>query len=314
MRCPKCGTYNSPEEQRTYCKKCGTELRVVCPRCSADNPGDAEHCNECGLELHPDRGHERAAGIRVDPNTAIIGGVLKQRPTFSTGMLAVAVGVLIVVWIPVFLSLKKRQQFVGCQSHLRQLAVAMQAYAHDTGGNAPSAYDWSTSLMPYMRDRNVLQCPSRPDKVGYGFNLNLNEVTLSRLNNAGTLIAFFEARGEKTISGTQTLWLTTPAHSKGNNLVFVDGTVRQSLNTPSDNFWSAASATAPPTPTPAPAQDKSSNTSNAPSGHSPATSQNSADTQGTASTSANSPTSDSNPPAPGENPPPPGSNPPPPTP
>ena len=242
MRCPNCGTINPAEEQLTFCKKCGAELRTVCPRCSADNPSDAEHCSECGLELHPDRGHERTAGIRVDEYQDILGNVLKTRPTMSSGVLAAAIGVLVLMWIPVFVTLKNRAKLKGCQSNLKQLVVAMRAYANDNDGHAPTAYDWSDLIMPYLYDRNALNCPARPGKVGYAFNLSLNETPLAHLTNAGTLIAFFESDNEKAMSGTQGLWLTKPAHSKGNNVAFADGTVRQTLNIPADHYWQAKSA------------------------------------------------------------------------
>ena len=250
MRCPGCGTINPPEEQLTYCKKCGTELRVVCPRCSADNPGHAEHCGECGLELHPDRGHERAAGIRVDTDTDIVAGVLKKRPTLSTGMIAAGFGVLLVIWIPIFSALRKKAQLTGCQSNLKKIAMAMQVYARDNGGHAPTGYEWSTQLLPYVKDRNSLMCPSRPGKVGYAFNLNLNEAPVAQINNSGTLIAFFETGSEKAASGTQNLWLARAAHSKGNNVVFVDGTVKQTRNVPPDQFWQAQIGSAPVAPAP----------------------------------------------------------------
>ena len=248
MRCPKCGTNNPPEEQLTYCKKCGTELRTICPRCSADNPGNAEHCNECGLDLHPDLGHERMAGIRKDKDTVIVAGVLKKKPTISAGMLAFAIGALVVVWIPIIMAMKKRSQLNGCQSNLKKLALAMQAYARDNGGHAPTASDWTASLLPYVRDRNVFICPTRPGKVGYSFNLNMNEVPLTELTNAGTLIAFFESDVEENVSGSQTLWLASPVHSRGNNLAFADGTVRQALTTPPDQYWSVKMKSSPSPP------------------------------------------------------------------
>ncbi len=245
MRCPNCGTNNPPEEQLTYCKKCGAELRTICPRCNADNPSDAEHCSDCGLELHPDRGHERIAGIRVEPDTDFIPAVLKKRPTLSTGMLGVALGVLVIVWIPIFLTLKKRAQFTGCQSNLKNLAMAMQAYAQDNEGHAPTADDWPTLLLRYVPDRKALECPSRPGHIGYAFNLGMSEAPLSHLNNSGSLIAFFETGDEKNLSGTQLMWLNPPAHSRGNNVVFADGTVRQALKAPIDQFWQAKVATLP---------------------------------------------------------------------
>ncbi|HEY0073600.1 MAG TPA: zinc ribbon domain-containing protein [Abditibacteriaceae bacterium] len=263
MRCPKCGTNNPPEEQLTYCKKCGTELRTVCPRCSADNPGNAEHCSDCGLDLHPDRGHERAAGIRKDKDTVIVAGVLKKKPTFSAGMLAAAVVALIIVWIPIFMVLKKRSQLQGCQGNLKKLALAMQAYARDNGGHAPTASDWTAALLPYVQDRNTLICPARPGKFGYSFNLGLNEAPLAQITNSGTVIAFFESDAEENSSGTQNLWLASSVHARGNNLAFADGTVRQSLTPPADQYWSVKSKT-PQMPAPTPADASSSSPQGAP--------------------------------------------------
>lgn len=173
-----------------------------------------------------------------------------ERPTLSTGMYAAALGVLLVIWIPIFLALKKKAQFTGCQSNLKKIAMAMQVYARDNGGHAPTAYEWSTQLLPYVKDSNTLVCPSRPGKIGYAFNLGLNEAPMAQINNSGTLIAFFETGSAKVASGTQNLWLAQPAHSKGNNVVFVDGTVRQSRNAPADQFWQTQIAHVPVVPIP----------------------------------------------------------------
>jgi prepilin-type processing-associated H-X9-DG protein len=239
-------------------------LRTVCPRCSADNPGNAEHCNECGLDLHPDRGHERAAGIRKDKDTVIVAGVLKKKPTLSAGMLAAAVGALIIVWIPVVLALKKRSQFKGCQSNLKKLSLAMQVYARDNGGHAPTASDWTPALLPYLRDRNVLICPSRPGKIGYAFNLALNEVPLAQITNTGVVIAFFEGGdGKENANGFQSQWLASSAHSRGSNLAFADGTVRQSLSVPAAQYWTPKMKVQPTLPS-GPGGDPTTDSSGSP--------------------------------------------------
>lgn len=239
MKCPKCGTNNPPEEQLTYCRKCGTELRVVCPRCSADNAGNAEHCTECGLELHPDRGHERAAGIRKDPDLVTVAGVIKK-PTMSGGVLAIGVVTLLIVWFPIVVALRQRAQLNDCQSNLRKLAVALSVYARDSGGVYPDSNDWNESLSPYLRDRNTLACPSRSDKVGYAFNFNLNEFGAGSVPSPSTTIAFFDAKGGENVNGMEEIWLKSAAHWRGNNIVFLNGSTKVLREVPGRQYWGYA--------------------------------------------------------------------------
>ena len=58
MRCPTCGTENSPEAQ--FCTSCGVPLEaprgegrapVYCTSCGKENPGEAGFCRDCGNPL-----------------------------------------------------------------------------------------------------------------------------------------------------------------------------------------------------------------------------------------------------------------------
>lgn len=51
VACMNCFTNNplAPEQRR--CRKCGTELFVVCPRCGKEQPSDAEACHGCGFRF-----------------------------------------------------------------------------------------------------------------------------------------------------------------------------------------------------------------------------------------------------------------------
>jgi len=247
VRCPKCGTINPPEEQLTYCRNCGAELRVVCPRCATDNPSDAEFCSECGLELHPDRGHERAAGIRKG-DVSLSGGAA-QASSHSTQFIIGGLVIAAVLWIPIFLAWRQKSQLSGCQSHLKHVAVALLLYARDSDGSFPAAENWMPSLLPYLKDAAYLKCPARPARFGYAFNASLSGQKLF-LAPGEDAVAFFEAAGDTpNLSGTDMDWLSPPAHSRGNNVAMLSGSVKLLKESPSLGFWNIG---VPPAPTPHP--------------------------------------------------------------
>jgi hypothetical protein len=243
VRCPNCGTNNPPEEQLTYCKNCGTELRVVCPRCSTDNGGFEEYCRECGLELHPDRGHERAGGIRRDR-----GGGSEEPPVISRSTQFILGGILVaaIVWLPILNTVRQRSQFNSCQSHLKQIAVALQMYARDSDELLPLAENWTPAVLRYLKDSDSLSCPSRAGRYGYAYNENLSMVRLNR-SALSTSIGFFEMAGDApNMSGTDLDWLNPPAHSGGNNIVLLSGEVKLLSKKPNLAYWEAP--VAPHTP------------------------------------------------------------------
>ncbi|HJT87694.1 MAG TPA: adenylate/guanylate cyclase domain-containing protein, partial [Bryobacteraceae bacterium] len=49
MRCPGCGTENSPRVK--FCSECGSSMGVPCPRCAYRNARDAALCGGCGSSL-----------------------------------------------------------------------------------------------------------------------------------------------------------------------------------------------------------------------------------------------------------------------
>ena len=49
MKCSKCQLEN--RDGAKFCKKCGAELKVVCPKCSYSLTPDSLFCDECGFRL-----------------------------------------------------------------------------------------------------------------------------------------------------------------------------------------------------------------------------------------------------------------------
>ncbi len=242
MRCPNCGTNNPAEEQLTYCGSCGAELRVVCPRCSADNPAFEEFCRECNLELHPDRGHERAAGIRGRDLVNDEEPWLSRHGQLLVGGLVVAA----ILWLPVAYTLRQRSQFNTCQQHLGKIAIALQLYQRDNDDTMPAAENWTPVLLPYLKDSSYLKCPARSERIGYAFNsyLSMQKFTLQPGSDA---IAFFEAKGgTANLSGDDTSWINSPIHSRGNNVALLSGAVKVLRQSPGLNYWVLTGTTPPP--------------------------------------------------------------------
>ena len=233
MRCPNCGTINPPEEQLTYCQSCGAELRVVCPRCSADNPAFEEFCRECNLELHPDRGHERSAGIRGRDLVDDEEPWLSRHGQLLIGGLVLAA----ILWIPVANTLRKRSQFNTCQQHLGKIAIALRLYRRDNDETMPPAENWTPLLLHYLKDSSYLACPSRSAKVGYAFNSYLSGQKVGPQMD-GDAITFFEAEGgTPNLAGDDTLWMKDSVHPRGNNVVLYSGAVKVLRAEPGLNNW-----------------------------------------------------------------------------
>ncbi|MEM7035220.1 MAG: zinc ribbon domain-containing protein, partial [Chloroflexota bacterium] len=47
--CDTCNKVN--DEQKHFCQDCGEPLRRGCPFCNVNNPVDAEHCRNCGVNI-----------------------------------------------------------------------------------------------------------------------------------------------------------------------------------------------------------------------------------------------------------------------
>jgi prepilin-type N-terminal cleavage/methylation domain-containing protein/prepilin-type processing-associated H-X9-DG protein len=103
------------------------------------------------------------------------------------------IAILAAILFPVFARAREKARQASCQSNLKQIALAALMYGQDydetyvrqrievgtpTNGQATS-YTWGDMVMPYMKNMNLLDCPSSGRKIsivsiaGGGLN-NLN--------------------------------------------------------------------------------------------------------------------------------------------
>lgn len=78
------------------------------------------------------------------------------------------VGILAAILFPVFSSARDAGRRSTCNSHLRQIGVALELYSNDyphrfpTGIGMPSNCEWSEGLARYLKTGDILNCPSAP--------------------------------------------------------------------------------------------------------------------------------------------------------
>jgi len=94
------------------------------------------------------------------------------------------IAALAAILLPVFARVREKGRQVVCVSHVRQLGQALLMYASDhndmlvpgalvypaTAGTPPG--DWYNVLQPYIRNADILRCPTKPsaDLIAYGWN------------------------------------------------------------------------------------------------------------------------------------------------
>ena len=90
------------------------------------------------------------------------------------------IAILAAILFPVFARAREKARQASCQSNLKQIGLATLMYIqdyderfpHHTGGPI-AAYDWPISLIPYVKNTQLWQCPSAnppPNHMAIGTN------------------------------------------------------------------------------------------------------------------------------------------------
>lgn len=171
------------------------------------------------------------------------------------------IAILAAILFPVFAKAREKARQSSCLSNIKQIGLAVLQYAQDYDERLvrhcyqPGAnYPWSVAIMPYLKNTQVLQCPSSNGLFAsatgcghYGLNLSttptggtvgITNRAMGEIPKPAGLIAITEALPRTTPSAQQT-WLgywnresntgdptafdTVGRHNEGVNMVFVDG-------------------------------------------------------------------------------------------
>lgn len=126
---------------------------------------------------------------------------------------------------PMIAGARGQAQQAACQSNLRQLGMAFLTYAQDHDNWLPNEENWVEAVYPYIKNRAVFTCPSRPEQpVGYALNQAVLALRLNDLEHpARTVVAFETLEGGGAPLGGPELVPPEGIHDGRINVVFADG-------------------------------------------------------------------------------------------
>ncbi|MEA3400184.1 MAG: DUF1559 domain-containing protein [Armatimonadota bacterium] len=87
------------------------------------------------------------------------------------------IAILAAILFPVFARAREKARQTACLNNVKQISLAFMMYANDydeflpplNNGNASGTYWWMDLTEPYMKNRDILACPSAPRKpYAYG--------------------------------------------------------------------------------------------------------------------------------------------------
>ncbi len=159
------------------------------------------------------------------------------------------VAILAAILSPVFSAVREKARATTCISNMRQQGLAMLQYVQDYDGTYMPMAQWKSRLDPYMRNRDLFKCPSRPQLpwyYGHGINLGcqhssvivrgIPEANEALIANPAQKIAVVEwdrcnagaPCGPHGLfhGGATCYWSVCRIHLRGSNLLFADGHVK----------------------------------------------------------------------------------------
>ncbi|NCO34344.1 MAG: hypothetical protein AUJ92_17170 [Armatimonadetes bacterium CG2_30_59_28] len=93
------------------------------------------------------------------------------------------IAILAAILFPVFARAREKARTASCQSNLKQIGLAQVMYSQDYDEtimpNGLTPYYWSDLLQPYIRNRQVFDCPSSsianwsPSATTFSYALNM---------------------------------------------------------------------------------------------------------------------------------------------
>jgi prepilin-type N-terminal cleavage/methylation domain-containing protein/prepilin-type processing-associated H-X9-DG protein len=102
----------------------------------------------------------------------------KRRPAFTLIELLVVIAIIAIlaaILFPVFAQAREKARMSACLSNMQQIGTSLMLYVQDydetfpyaffrgnTGNGADPSYVWKNAIRPYLKNLDVLACPSNP--------------------------------------------------------------------------------------------------------------------------------------------------------
>jgi prepilin-type N-terminal cleavage/methylation domain-containing protein/prepilin-type processing-associated H-X9-DG protein len=155
----------------------------------------------------------------------------RKQPGFTLIELLVVIAIIAIlaaILFPVFARARENARKSTCQSNLKQMGSAFMMYYQDFDEeyplyrfDAPGKYSskwyyWPEVVDPYMKNKNVIHCPSSPNKPGtgsaefntaYGYNYHIGQPTASSSHSSTERTAARERPADTLIACDSTCYI-----------------------------------------------------------------------------------------------------------
>ena len=159
------------------------------------------------------------------------------------------IAILAAILFPVFGRARENARKSSCQNNLKQVSLAWTQYVQDydervppyssTGSSSGQAFHWPECLIPYLKSRQVLLCPSNRVRVSMSYTANgylMTPATGAGLGNNSRLIGTIELPAQSPIYVDAVGWSNAyPAlafYQYGSSEGSTQGRAHASLNYP----------------------------------------------------------------------------------
>jgi len=145
------------------------------------------------------------------------------------------ISVLAAMLFPVFARARESARKTQCLSGVAQLGIALQMYAADwQGALPPKDNDW-TPAYPYIKNLDVLHCPTDPKPVAFTGDLNAptGRFTITYTSYVYRSGLTSDAPAMEIVAFDREIW-----HMGGRNVVFLDAHGKWYVD---QGFWQIAS-------------------------------------------------------------------------
>ncbi|MGQ9462008.1 MAG: prepilin-type N-terminal cleavage/methylation domain-containing protein [Candidatus Fervidibacter sp.] len=163
------------------------------------------------------------------------------------------IAVLAAILFPVYSRAREKARAITCISNMKQQGLAMLQYVNDYDGFFMPFPLWKSRLDPYMTNRELWKCPSRPQLpwyYGHGVNIGClhGSILVQGISNqtVGAHEALIAQPAQKIAAvewdrcnagapvgppglfhgGATCYWAVCRIHLDGSNLLFADGHVK----------------------------------------------------------------------------------------
>ncbi|MCE5218677.1 DUF1559 domain-containing protein [bacterium] len=112
------------------------------------------------------------------------------------------IAILAAILFPVFARAREKARQSACLSNVKQFGLGIMMYTQDYDDNLPlyrlglSQVYWNNSVEPYVKNKQIMRCPSRQHLVyGYGYNSDMPR-SLSEILAPSQKIVMHDSRNQ----------------------------------------------------------------------------------------------------------------------